>query len=199
MSILPRTLKATGIYDKLKDHFLNSMLLPFATVGQISIQESRFLGEITRSLPSNRPIIEIGTLFGSSARVIAQNKKDDQELLTVDAFTWNPCGLTQQQHKHITERVLAEAVQNGNVRVLHMDKTEFYETYGGLKPAMIFIDADHSYEATRDDIQWALSRGVDLICGHDYANNMPGVVRAVDESGGVKNLVDTLWVLRRDR
>jgi hypothetical protein len=198
MSILSKVYRSTGLYKRLREHFLNTLLLPFATVGHIGIREARFLGDITRTLQSNRPIIEIGTLFGSSTCVIAQNKKDDQQLITVDSFSWNPCGLTNEQHRSITEALLTEAVNKCNVRISTMDKEEFYRTYNGPTPSMIFIDADHSYKATKSDIKWALSVGVDLICGHDYTKNIPGVVEAVDENGGIESLVDTLWVLRKN-
>ena len=56
----------------------------FGAHGQISVDESRFLGELVRQSDRTRPIIEVGTLFGHSARVIAMNKDRTQELITVD-------------------------------------------------------------------------------------------------------------------
>jgi predicted O-methyltransferase YrrM len=50
---------------------------------------------------------------------------------------------------------------------------------------LVFIDADHSYEAVRSDIlgwYWKVKPG-GILCGHDYAHRFSwsGVVRAVDE------------------
>ncbi|MGH7463320.1 MAG: hypothetical protein ACREMA_20115, partial [Longimicrobiales bacterium] len=38
---------------------------------EISLAEARFLGELIQRAPAGRPIIEIGTLFGASTRVLA--------------------------------------------------------------------------------------------------------------------------------
>ena len=199
MSIIGKVIRIIGIYGKLRNHFIDSLLVPFATKGQIGIREARFLGEITRKLNTSRPIIEIGTLFGRSTRIIAENMRKKQELLTVDMFCWNPCGMTKEEHEYITKISLADTIEKLNVKIVVVDKKKFYEEYKGANPEMVFLDADHSYEATKEDIDWALSVGADVICGHDYSDNLPGVVKAVNESGGIEKLVDTLWVLNRNK
>ncbi|MDD5643279.1 MAG: class I SAM-dependent methyltransferase [Syntrophales bacterium] len=49
---------------------------------------------------------------------------------------------------------------------------------------MVFIDADHSYEAVRADILAWRTKARKLICGHDYKKSWPGVQRAVQEIFG---------------
>lgn len=166
------------------------------TPGQISIDEARFLGELVRRADRHRPIIEIGTLFGYSTRVIAMNKPWDQLLITVDNYSWNPLGLSPDAHTLATRLALQDAIVSQHTRVLAMNKDEFYATYSGPQPALFFCDADHSYEATRADLEWARRVGADIICGDDYDGTLyPGVTRAVDELGGPKALVDGLFVL----
>ena len=185
------------MYDRLRAHFIDALLVPVAADAQIGLREARFLGELVRGLDPTRPIIEIGTLFGHSARVIIENKHDAQQLITVDNYGWNPCGLPMEQHRHITQQLLHHPVRDARVKVVDMDKDVFYEGYSGPEPAMVFLDADHRYEATLADIDWALSVGSDLICGHDHSDAKPGVVRAVAKRGGASALVDSLWVLKR--
>ena len=60
---------------------------------------------------------------------------------------------------------------------------------------LVFLDADHSYDATVADIHWARSAGADVVCGHDYQPDWPGVIQAVDEAGGCARKVESLWVL----
>jgi predicted O-methyltransferase YrrM len=60
----------------------------------------------------------------------------------------------------------------------------------------VFIDADHSYEAVKLDIQnWMpkVRRG-GILAGHDYVPSWPGVVRAVDELLPDAKRLDYCWV-----
>jgi predicted O-methyltransferase YrrM len=62
----------------------------------------------------------------------------------------------------------------------------------------VFIDADHSYEAVKDDIAcWAPKvRAGGWVGGHDYhPRKWPGVVKAVDEAFGrsVHQMPGTIW------
>ena len=165
-------------------------------VGQISLTESRFLGELARDLASPGPIIEIGTLFGWSTRVMALFKTHERKLITVDAYVWNPLGLPPDVHHRSTSTILTDAVCNHNVQIIRQDKDVFYAEYSGPPPALVFLDADHSYEATKADIKWARKAGATIIAIHDYASHSPAVVQAVDDAGGAARVVETIAVLR---
>jgi hypothetical protein len=129
--------------------------------------------------------------------VIALFKHPEQKLITVDNYSWNSLGITPDAHYAATRLRLAEAVEKYNVQQIRMDKDEFYRQYEGDKPSLFFCDADHGYEATKADLEWARSLGVDIICGDDYSQErFPGVVRAVEEMGGAKKVVDELFLLQ---
>ncbi len=196
MSLIGMIVRKSGLYDQMQNHFYESMLTPFATRGQISLAERKGLGEVTRNLTSDGPIIEIGTLFGKSTNVLLENKKDDQKVITVDRFSWNPCGFSDRQHRDITGKILSEAPAE-HLEVIEADKDEFFGKYDGPAPAMVFIDADHSYEGTKRDILAAQRLGTSVICGHDYSDDMPGVRQAVDECGGAARLWESFWVLAK--
>jgi hypothetical protein len=164
--------------------------------GQISLDEARFLGELVRTVSGSGPIIEIGTLFGWSTRILALFKPDARPIIAVDNFCWNPLGISPEEHLQATQAALADAVARHNVHLVNMGKDEFYASYRGSAPALVFLDAGHSYEDTKHDIEWAKRVGAQIICGHDYdRNDWPGVVRAVEEYGGAQRLVGTLWLL----
>jgi hypothetical protein len=63
----------------------------------------------------------------------------------------------------------------------------------------VFLDADHSYAAVRDEIAWARGLGVPLIAGHDYGVAKFGVTRAVEEafSPGSVTVGGTVWSWER--
>ena len=74
---------------------------------------------------------------------------------------------------------------------------DFYRSYSGERPSMIFIDAGHTYDEVMVDMKWAMDRGVPIISGHDYSDSWPGVKRAVDECfGQEKQVVGCLWAHR---
>jgi len=164
--------------------------------GQLSLAEARALGALVQESDPSRPIVEIGTLFGWSTLVICLFKHPDQTLITVDNYSWNPLGLTPEQHHSLTTERLSSLTSSGTVRQLNMDKDDFYESYSGPPPAVFFCDADHTYGATKADLVFARSVGADVICGDDYSpSDFPGVVQAVAEMGGLCDLIDELFVL----
>jgi hypothetical protein len=60
---------------------------------------------------------------------------------------------------------------------------------------MVFIDAGHTYEEVKSDIEVWQPVANKVICGHDYCDAWPGVVKAVDEAFGKPDkVVGTIWV-----
>jgi len=167
-----------------------------ATEGQLSIVEAGFLAELVRRSDPARPIIEIGTLFGYSTRVIAAAKARDQQLITVDNYSWNPLGLSADAHRLATRKVLKEAIETLNTTIVDAPAKDFYRQYSGPAPALFFCDADHSYEAVKADLLWARAVNATIICGDDYEPRHQGVTKAVDELGGAAEVQGGLFVLK---
>ena len=181
------------IRSGIQDIKLNALMNK--KIGEICLQEAAFLGGLARSVDSNRPIIEIGTHFGFSTEILCYNKPQETQLLTVDNYSWNSVGLSRSQHFEVTKNLLKEGVENFNVEQIKMDKNLFYSMYSGEYPSLVFLDAIHTYEETIKDIMWAKKVKADVICGHDYSSEYPGVIDAVHEMGGCRELIGSLWVL----
>jgi hypothetical protein len=58
-----------------------------------------------------------------------------------------------------------------------------------------FATAFAATAITKVDIEWARGVGAAIICGHDYCERFPGVIRAVDEFGRLAQLRGSLWSL----
>ncbi len=169
-------------------------MVPF--MGTVGCEEILLLEELVReSGQFEGPIVEIGTLLGVSTTQMALWKNPGQRIITVDAFKWNPWGLTADQHRALTTQMLYYLSRTGHVDLVVMDKDDFYDRYSGGPPSLVFLDAWHTYEETAKDIAWAKRAQARIICGHDYTNEFPGVIQAVDEQGGPRKLQGTLWCL----
>jgi hypothetical protein len=141
------------------------------------------------------PIIEVGTLLGVTTTNMALAKSPEQKIITVDNYCWNPWALSPDVHASLTATVLHYLIKTGQVEQIRMDKNEFFRTYRGPAPAMVFLDAVHDYPETKKDIEWAQTVGTRIIAGHDYCDEFPGVKQVVDEFGGPRQQCASVWVL----
>lgn len=133
-----------------------------------------------------KTIVEVGTLFGLTAREIARRTQGGR-VIAVDNFSWNPFGLPRAIHEEFTRRILS----GSGVELLTLESAEFRAKARELgKIDMIFFDADHRYESVKAELEWAKAAGIREICGHDYGNANPnfGVTRAVNEVFGAANV-----------
>jgi hypothetical protein len=149
---------------------------------------------VSEALSEEGPIIEVGTLIGMTTIRLALFAPERQ-VITVDNYCWNAWGFLPSEHQALAEHGLRALIEMGRVKQVCMDKDEFYRTYDGPTPAMVFLDAMHSYEETKKDIEWARAIGAHLITGHDYKQEWPGVIQAVEEAGGARRQFESVWSL----
>jgi hypothetical protein len=163
----------------------------------LSAEEYEFLHQLVDEANSYAgPIIEIGTLFGRTTSKIALWKAPQKKILTIDNYVWNPLRVSPEMHFRLTSLVLQYLVESGQVEQIRSDKDPWFAHYDREPPALVFCDADHSFEATDADIRFAEAAGAKIICGHDYSLEHPGTIRAVDAHGGPRGLRGTLWTLQ---
>jgi hypothetical protein len=163
--------------------------------GGISELDERGLREaVARAARYPGPIVEIGTLFGWTAQLIAGFKSPEKELIAVDNFSWNPFAIPPDDHRVITRRTLHYCLEHCRTRIFDGTAREFYDSYQGPTPSMVFIDGDHSHEGASADIAWAIERGVPVIAGHDYQTLHLAVMRAVDERFAQVDVTGSVWI-----
>lgn len=169
----------------------------FALGGLTEEEEASLLAIVTEAAARPGPVIEFGTLFGLTTQLIAAAAAAGQRVITVDNFCWNPFGLPPSLHESFARKVLRRELESGRVELAVASSEAFRAAYAGPPPALVFLDADHSYAAVRDEIAWAKLAGAAVIAGHDYGNPRFGVSRAVDEAFAGQVVVrGTLWAWR---
>jgi hypothetical protein len=153
-------------------------------------------------------IAEIGCWHGRSTRAFADNIQKGGMVYAID--TWN--GPPERPDDIINQGIdLAHLPVDwafDNFRLNMQDKdnvTAIQESsvaYAGAalrngdRFDLVFIDAAHDYESVRDDINaWLpLVKPGGIICGHDYCQEWPGVVEAVNELlPGAKRGAWSIW------
>lgn len=125
--------------------------------------------------------LEVGSYKGRSTAALADHCPG--HVLAVDS--WPDAPIFQEFQKN----------QASNVLILRATSVDAAKVVGMVD--FVFIDADHSYPFISEDIKvWLphLNPG-GIFSGHDYT--WSGVRQAVDEQLPDKQIVDTIWWVKR--
>jgi hypothetical protein len=98
----------------------------------------------------------------------------------------------------VVEKTFDENMKKFNIKKMKMYFSEALESLPILD--FIYIDANHDYEFVKDDITNALKKikKDGLVAGHDYNEENPGVIKAVNEIFGKPNIIfsDSSWLIK---
>lgn len=122
--------------------------------------------------------VEVGVHRGALSETLLK-ALPSLRLLMVDPYTPHWQYPEQEQFR----REAYQRTRNLNAIYLYLSSVDAAANVNGGFD-FVFIDADHSYEAVRDDLNawWPHVRSGGLFCGHDYhKDDIPGVTQAVDE------------------
>ncbi len=123
-----------------EDEFLNAIANKCwdeAGIPQINITsyQANFLQFLVKSI-SAKNILEIGTLAGYSAIVLARAAGDDAKIITVEK---------EAKHAEFAQKKILEAGLQDNIKVITQNAREFIKSFSPEnKLDFIFIDADKS-------------------------------------------------------
>lgn len=160
--------------------------------GYMSWEELAWLSEIGKG----KTVLEVGSWLGRSTKAIASGAK---QVFAVDHWKGTINDPTAEEAKKIDP--WAEFNHNLGVEInsrkvvpiarAHEEVNAAMTFYDGLTldtcpvgPVdMAFIDGDHEYEAVKRDIINArgMLRPGGMLCGHDFTDAHPGVMKAVKE------------------
>ena len=162
--------------------------------GWLTQKEQQFLFDVSNNYES---VLEVGSYLGKSSLVLLQGKA--KKVVCVD--NWKPYHHLENDTEELAEGRYQEFLENvkdyrgnGRLKIVRADSTEAAKQFEDDSIDVVFIDADHTEEGVRADIQAWLPKAKKMICGHDYAYYWPGVKAAVNEAFGDRfKLADTIW------
>ena len=145
-------------------------------------------------------IVELGAWKGRSSAFLvveAYNKSPKIEVHIVDTWGGNPFDGSEDQSDDLYHKFISNMSLLARPYQAHRMTTN--EAAGLFKDESldaVFIDADHSYEAVKMDIQnWMPKvRKGGILAGHDYNSAWPGVIRAVNEIFPEAQKIDSCWL-----
>jgi hypothetical protein len=144
-------------------------------------------------LPKNMKIAELGIFKGEFSKIILE-KLLPSEFFLVDLFPEEMYSgdkdgknIVLANLNEMYDQIVEEFNQFEHVKVIKSYTSDFLNSLEDGYLDAVYIDADHSYEAVRADLNLSYKKVKKggIIMGHDYTNHMfPGVVKSVNEFCG---------------
>ena len=182
---LKEILSRYRIYDHIDDEYFNEKIP--------SVNRLFGLMDLLEHHMANKEwkVIEIGSYAGASAELISQYVK---EITCCDI--WEEYIYPSERALNVYQNFKETKERNLNIIERKKKSDELANEYDNNTFDMIYIDADHSYESTKNNIlKWFNKiKNNGIVCGHDY--HMDEVKKAVDEIFGSENIKlfkDSSW------
>jgi len=148
---------------------------------------------------SSGVLVELGAWKGRSSAFLvveAKNKSPNIKIHIVD--TWLGSGEhTLGMTDGLYEKFISNMIPlNGFYQAHRMTTDEASLLFEDELLDAVFIDADHTYEAVKKDIEnWMPKvRKGGILAGHDYIETWPGVVQAVNEALTGFSTMEQCWI-----
>lgn len=150
-----------------------------------------------------KTILEIGVLFGESTELFSKCFK---KVFSIDPFNydvkvfWNGWNGSMKDVEAEFLKVLSSTDNVEHVKEYSYNANNKFENES---IDVLYVDGDHSYSAVKKDLELFCPKvkKQGIIAGHDYANDMPEVVSAVNDFfGRIPDIVfsDSSWIINVD-
>jgi len=148
--------------------------------GWMDIDELEWLHDTAVNMNT---VVEIGAWKGRSTTALLQGCKGI-------VFAVDPWRGYQDNYREF----IYNTAEFSHLAIFKMPSVRAATIFNGAPVDMVFIDADHSYESVKNDIEAWLPKTKKIICGHDYGDPLsPGVKQAVDEKFNDVRWINSIW------
>lgn len=128
---------------------------------------------------------EIGVCHGFTTEYILKNVPNIKKIYAVDHYPsfvdWDGTRITAERQEETKKRCKERLKNFSSVEYAYEDSSNFVKNIEDDTLDFVFVDGDHRYEATLNDIKnyWPKVKVGGLFAGHDI--NLPDVSRAVQD------------------
>jgi len=157
--------------------------------GWMSEEELQWLFEQAQEM---KTILEIGSFKGRSTDALLSSKA---KVTAVDNWVlhWD---INNPQHgETVYKEFLENTKESKNLEVLMMTSNEAIKNFPEDESIdMVFMDFTTTYPEYLEAIKKWLPKTKKLICGHEYSEKFPDVIKAVDEIFGKPDgVIGMIW------
>lgn len=151
------------------------------------VHQSRL--DLLDALPKGLVIAELGVFTGDFSTEILQ-RCQPRMLYLVDTFSGtvssgdqNGDNVRQVDMGLVHWAVLRKFARHSEVSVVKADSIIWLNDQDSESIDAVYIDTQHTFQRTAGELEESLRvvREGGFVCGHDYSESFPGVIRAVDE------------------
>jgi predicted O-methyltransferase YrrM len=152
------------------------------------------------SLFESGKFVEVGSWLGKSSSFMAveiKNSNKNIEFYCVD--TWRGSSEHENDEKIINDTLYNSFLKNiepvrDYIKPIRKSSEEASADFDDNSLDFIFIDAGHSYEDVKNDLEkwYPKLKENGIIAGHDFSQAWPGVIMAVNEWANKNNIIFSL-------
>ena len=144
---------------------------------------------------SKLTLLEVGSWAGDSAYVFAKRFKF---VVCVDPWKPSKCQWSIDYDVKLAEIEFDKLLTIcSNIAKTKCRIEEISHIFGDKSIDVVYIDGEHDYKSVKRDIECMLPKCKSFICGHDYYDNFPDLIKAVDEIKKPDMIFeDTSWLIK---
>ena len=162
----------------------------------------RGLVDVIKNLQGDLIGVEVGVCNGVTSELYVQQIPNLKKLYAVDNFPsfvdWDGTRVTEERQVETMRRCKERLAKYSNIEFVYKTSVEFGESLEDDSIDFVFIDGDHSFNATLKDIQiyWPKVKKGGIFAGHDI--NLQTVYDAVNsffqkEIEKIKTVENNTW------